>query len=265
MLARARAARRRATLRARSSAPADRPIDMDVPRLAGGPAEEPAPGRLAALGAALVALVGGSCGTLGIGSSEPDSVTRGTLVIQGENGAELGVNTDYGILFLGHFARAGEIRITAWFGDGPSVENTVVEPVGPSIYTAETDIVLPSTVLTFAQPRAGETVYVTGRRRGEAWTTEARVVGDDRVDGILLAPVGELRNATDQVGAGVYLPYGRDGYRLLGLVSGRLRLIADGVEREYLTVVGPEDIWRLVAHRRNVVRKRRWVYREDIL
>ena len=49
--------------------------------------------------------------------------------------------------------------------------------------------------------------------------------------------------------------------RLLGLVSGRLEL--EG--RRYVTAVGPEDLWRLVVHRRNSDRPRRWVYREDIL
>ena len=32
-----------------------------------------------------------------------------------------------------------------------------------------------------------------------------------------------------------------------------------------LTVVGPEHLWRIMAHRRNITHKKRWVYREDVL
>ena len=50
------------------------------------------------------------------------------------------------------------------------------------------------------------------------------------------------------------------------MVSGELELVrADGSTARYVTVVGPEDLWRLVTFRRELERKRRWVYREDIL
>jgi hypothetical protein len=32
-----------------------------------------------------------------------------------------------------------------------------------------------------------------------------------------------------------------------------------------LTVIGPEQLWRLVTHRRDHTRRKPWVYREDIL
>jgi hypothetical protein len=40
---------------------------------------------------------------------------------------------------------------------------------------------------------------------------------------------------------------------------------ADGGEREYLTAVGPDQLWRLVARRQDLLNRRRWFYREDIL
>jgi hypothetical protein len=30
-------------------------------------------------------------------------------------------------------------------------------------------------------------------------------------------------------------------------------------------VLGPRDLWRLVTHRRDLLRRKPWVYREDIM
>ncbi len=216
--------------------------------------------RRAAAVAGLFAVV--SC----VGSRE---LIDPTLHIQAPGGAsELGVSTDYGIVFLGRVARSGEIEVTAWFGDGPSQERAVVEPVGGGLYTAETEIRLPSVALSFQDPAPGTVLRVYGRRRGESWQTEARIVRDERVDGLLLADSGGLRDASDeQLGAGVYVCLDDDcrDKRLIGLVSGRLVLRDESGERSYLTMVGPSELWRLVTHRRDLDRRRPWVYRPDIL
>jgi hypothetical protein len=86
--------------------------------------------------------------------------------------------------------------------------------------------------------------------------------------GILLPIPSELEDAPDQIGAGVYVvPEGADenSKRLLGLVSGRITLKSKSGQHAFLTVVGPEDLWRLVVHRRDLLQRRRWVYRQDIL
>ena len=196
-----------------------------------------------------------------------------TLTLETSFGTELGVATEYGVVFLGHTARAGDVDITAWFGDGPSVESTVIEPVGGGLYTAETEIRLPWVPLTFEAPGAGSRVTVIGRDRdGETWQSEVRVATHPRVSGLLLEIPSRLRDAPGQVGAGVFVPGERDEevnretMRLLGLVSGKVRLeTGEGAPSEYLTVMGPQDLWRLVSYHRTDVHKRRWVYRGDIL
>ena len=90
-----------------------------------------------------------------------------TLVIETSGGRELGVSTDYGIVFLGRTARSGPAEITAWFGDGPNIEKTVIEPVGNGLYTAETEIRLPQVEMSFDDPAPGrELVVVGGAVRG---------------------------------------------------------------------------------------------------
>lgn len=189
-----------------------------------------------------------------------------TLMITTSGGTELGVSTDYGIVFLGRTAKSGPIQVTAWFGDGPNIEKSVIEPIGGGIYTAETEIRLPTIELAFEEPRPGTTLYVNGHDEQGAWSEPVVVQSDERVLGLVTTIPARLRGASSQVGAGVYVRREENvnSGRLIGLVSGRVTLGTGTEAREYLTVVGPTDLWRLVAHRREVPDKKRWVYREDV-
>jgi len=188
-------------------------------------------------------------------------------MLETEGGLELGVSTEYGVVFLGRTARSGDARVTAWFGDGPSIESTIIEPVGGGLYTAEIEIRLPSVPLRFEEPIPGQRLYVIGMRRNRMWIEQVTIRSDPRVDGILIgAP--DMLNYADQIGAGLYWMPEEDDLlhmQLVGLVSGRVRLERHGQVREYLTVVGPTTLWRLVAHRRNQLERKRWIYRDDIL
>lgn len=189
------------------------------------------------------------------------------LEIRTPGGAELGVSTDYGVLFLGRTARSGEVNVIAWFGDGPSLEVSVIEPLGDGLYTAQTQIRLPSIPITFRTPRPGDVVSIAGRRGADTWEVPATVLSDPRVEGILLSIPGELTDAPDQVGACVFVSDPETGHRrLVALVSGVLELsAADGSVGRYLTAVGPEQIWRLVTRRQDLLQRKRWIYREDVL
>lgn len=190
-----------------------------------------------------------------------------TLVIDTEQGRELGVSTDYGIVFLGRTAQAGRIDVTAWFGDGPNVEPATIEPIGGGLYTAETEIRLPQVPLSFDDPSPGSELLVIGRRRGELFERSVSVQSDPRVLGLLLSAPRDLADDPELVGAGVYwLPDGdHERRRLVGLVAGRLRIASDQGEKVYLAAYGPQDLWRLVTHRRDLLHRKRWIYREDIL
>jgi hypothetical protein len=189
-----------------------------------------------------------------------------TILVHSPDGTELGVSTEFGTVFLGQYARGGEIDVTAWFGDGPSQEASVVEPIGAGLFTAETEIALPAVPLAYHLPKSGTPVVVRGRIGGRPWEIGAEVRVDPRVDGVLLRPGGGLTGAADQIGAGVFVGDEPHVRRLLGLVSGRLRVTdASGAAVDYVAVVGPASLWRLVAHRRELQRKPRWVYREDVL
>jgi hypothetical protein len=189
------------------------------------------------------------------------------LEIRGDEATELGVATDYGLVFLGRSARSGPVELRAWFGDGPSHEQAVVEPLGGGLYTAEPQIQLPRVAISFVEPPTGSKVTVVGRRGRERWEARAEVRRDPKIEGLLLSLPSGVGAREGQVGAGVYVGDERDGgRRLVGLVSGRVELtLADGTVRRYLTVVGPDQLWRLVTYRRDFPRKRKFVYREDVL
>ncbi len=187
--------------------------------------------------------------------------------IQTRGGMEMGVSTTYGVVFLGATARSGPIEITSWFGDGPSIEASVIEPVGGGVYTAETEIRIPSVPMSFREPLPGEQVLMIGRGPQGRWDTWVTVESDPRAFGILVQAPPDLPDLKSATGTGVYYCPGDDRTKLelVGLVAGRIRLQTESGDREYVTVVGPRDLWRLVATRRGQLEKKKWVYREDIM
>lgn len=190
------------------------------------------------------------------------------LEIRAEGQRELGVSTDYGLVFLGRTARSGPIEVTAWFGDGPSVERAVVEPLGGGLFTAEPDIKLPRVPLSFSTPKAGQTLLAVGRDGRLRWEAEVEVCADPSVEGIVVTIPPQMDGLDGQTGAGVYLfdPENPNARRLVGLIAGKVEIAgSDGRTRRYLTVVGPDQLWRLVTYKRDFPHKRRFVYREDIL
>lgn len=214
---------------------------------------------------ALCALV---LATLSSGCAGMRTLTDPTVLVETSGGRELGVATDYGIVFLGRTARAGPVRITAWYGDGASLEKSVIEPVGPELCTAATPIRMPDTTMDFRDPKPGETLHVFGRDAQGKWTADVTVQTDPRVLGLVTTIPDRLRNAPDQIGAGVYTyPPGGDERtkRLVGLVAGTIRLRTAAGDREFLAIVGPQELWRIVTNRHDAGARRPWVYRDDIL
>jgi hypothetical protein len=212
---------------------------------------------VAALPVLLAALLAGCTGVRTL--ADP------TVVIETTGGRELGVSTEYGIAFLGRTAQAGSIEVTAWFGDGPQTESTAVEPVGGGIFTAETEIRLPESILNFVEPKPGQEVLVIGRHGSKIWKQKVQVKKHPQVEGLLLPALREVEGSPDQVGAGVFVEKeGDPNPELVGLVSGVLELTHEGRTERYLAVVGMGDLWRLVAHRRELDKKRRQSDREDV-
>jgi hypothetical protein len=144
----------------------------------------------------------------------------------------------------------------------------VIEPVGPVLCTADTPIRLPDAPLDFRDPRPGEKLFVYGRDAQGPWKAEVTVQADPRLLGLVSTIPPRLRNAPDQVGAGVYT-YPEEGdertKKLVGLVAGIVTLRTSEGEREFLAIVGPQELWRLVTRRRDAGARRPWVYRDDIL
>ena len=210
---------------------------------------------------ALVALALLQCACRGV-----RTLTDPVLEIRSDKGAELAVSTDYGLVFLGTCARSGPVELTAWYGDGPSIESTVVEPLGGGLYTAATEIRLPRVPMSFLTPKPGDELLVMGRTGRERWEAKVTVRADANIDGLLLSIPTEIAR-DDQLGAGVYVVAGTSKQkRLVALVSGKVaRTSSDGTHAEYLTAVGPAHLWRLLTFRRDYPHKRRFVYRDDIL
>ncbi len=185
---------------------------------------------------------------------------------------ELGVSTDYGVVFLGRGRKSGPVEFTSWFGDGPSFETGIVEPLGDGLFTTRAEIEIPRVPIHWSEPRAGTRVLVRGRRPSGSGTGaapfafEAEVASDPRIEGLVLRSSGSLRALGEgEAGAGVYLEQEDGGLALLGLVTGRVVLSGPTGEREYFTVAGPRELWRLASHARDLDRPRWPAAREDVL
>lgn len=190
------------------------------------------------------------------------------LEIRGPTNTELGVATDYGLIFLGRSARSGSVEVTAWFGDGPSIELAVVEPLGNGLFTAAPEIRLPRVPVSFQTPAPGSKLLVIGRVGRERWEAEVRIESDPAVEGILTSIPSQVTSLDGQVGAGLYRvdPDAPHLKSLVGLISGKVEITGpDGNVRRYLTVVGPDQLWRLVTYRREFPHRRTFVYRDDVL
>ncbi len=187
------------------------------------------------------------------------------VVVKTDGGSELGVSTTHGVAFLGSTARAGSAELIVWFGDGPSIEPALIEPIGGGLFVLDVPIQLPRVPLSFRVPADGEQVEIRGRGAEGPWKLLARVVRRAGVDGILLEMLEPFDLASDQTGAGVFVQGDDDRPRLLGLLSGRMALIGDGQDTTYLTVTGPTELWRLVAYRRDLKEQRDHPTRPDLL
>ena len=210
------------------------------------------------------ALLFTGCGTLPF-SDDPMPGADATVRLATDAVGELGVATPYGIVFLGRGARSGDVGFAAWFADGPSYENGIIEPVGGGLFVTEAEIVLATVPLSFVTPRSGSEVIVRGRNSKGPYEFEAKVYTDDRIDGLLLRSNADLRKMTaDQVGAGVYVKH-EDELRLVGLLAGKLTLTFDDGPSEVFSVVGPIELWRLVTYRRDLDRPRRPAHRGDVV
>ena len=105
---------------------------------------------------------------------------------------------------------------------------------------------------------------ITARQPGPRSTmTTCRIV--EGVEGVLVEIPEGFLDSVEQTGAGVYRPTGEFTKDLVGLVSGKVTIQRDGESRQYLAVVGADTLWRLAAHRKDQLRRRPFVYREDLL
>ena len=162
------------------------------------------------------------------------------VVITTRNGMELGVTTQSGIVFTGATAERGEVEIEAWFGDGPTIERTIIEPVSDELFTAETDIVLPSVPISFDEPRDGESLQLMGRKDGARWSTSARVKTDPAGSGCCSrSPRASRTNSTRWGPACSALSEHR--HELVGLVVGKVQLERNGSIERYPAVAGPTE------------------------
>ena len=197
------------------------------------------PVNLCALG---LALLSSSCSLL-----RPTDIDA-TVLVHSEAGDELGVATEFGVVFLGRGQSSGEVEYTVFFGDGPSRERATIEPLATGIFNLEPELRLPTTEIGFPVLEAGDEVVVRGRRGREAWERSAQVAVNPHAEGLLLKAKGLGDLGHRDTGAGVYVAY-RGRHVLVGLVQGRVSLPGkNGAPVSYIAVAGARELVGLGLH-----------------
>lgn len=187
---------------------------------------------------------------------------RGSVMIQTAAGAEQGVNTPYGVVFLGRTAREGPCEVVTFFGDGPAIEPARIRAISEQLYKAETELKIPACEISYTYPMPGDDLLialVNGRETHFYKTDVAAGVSGTAVE----APSGFPRSA-EAAGAPVFRR--EDGrYRLIGLVNGVVRFGEGGARREVFTFTGPRDLVALAIHDHDFGKPKVQAHREDIL
>jgi len=189
------------------------------------------------------------------------SYPQGPVRVHTRNGAEQGVNTEYGILTLGRTADAGPCEVTVFYGDGPSVEPGRIERIDDRICRVEIDLHAPRSQMSFAYPLPDDDLAVAFSTDEDTEYYRTRLART--ADGVLaIERPGGFPNRATAVGAPVYRRED-ERWRLVGIVTGMVTLQGGN---QILTLYGPRDLIGLTLATRDRRRNDKTVpMRDDIV
>ncbi|MBL8896054.1 MAG: hypothetical protein JNM84_00420 [Planctomycetes bacterium] len=182
------------------------------------------------------------------------------VVIETSTQREAGVSTRFGIVSVGAEQDRGEVRVTAFYGDGPATERGLIEPVGDRLCRIKVPFPTPWCELSSVLPVPGERLTLAGYSpENELWFREVPLAEVPRAKGILFAPPQDLPVEWLLPGTGLFR-WEVDRWRLVGLLVAELELGG----ATWLLAHGPVELSRAVTadHQRNVPEDR--PYRQDV-
>lgn len=201
-----------------------------------------------------------SLGALLLGACVSDPLPTYGVVVETSTQRELGVSTRFGIVSVGAEQDRGEVRVTAFYGDGPATERGVIEPVADRLCRIEVPFPTPWCEITSVLPVPGERLTLAGYDPvNELWMREVPLADLPEARGLLLEPPPDLPREWILPGTGLYR-FEVDRWRLVGLLVAELELAG----RTFLLAHGPVELARFVTsdRRRNVPEDR--PYRADV-
>ncbi|MFN0205755.1 MAG: hypothetical protein ACKVS6_05520 [Planctomycetota bacterium] len=189
---------------------------------------------------------------------------RGPVLIQTPSGAEQGVNTPYGIVFLGNTAKDGYCDVTMFFGDGPSIEPGRIRTVNEQLCRVDIDIKAPASEVSFTYPAPDDELLISVVEDTDIEYYKTRLAKRDAAGTVVEVP-GSFPIAAAATGAPLYrMEDGR--YRLIGLINGLVRYNdSSGAARAVLTYMGPRDLVPFTLQNHDQGRPLPPPRREDIL
>lgn len=168
--------------------------------------------------------------------------SRPVARIETRGGVEFGATTTEGILFLGRTANDGPCRVHYFLGETPMVEDGEIRHLGGVLYLADIDLKHQSVGLLEREATNDDELYAMVHAGGSAPDVNVRLANNDDIEGDVLAwPGGSL-----PPGSPVFADTA-DGLKLVGLVSGEVRVVGGSSEGRYLTFAGSDRIREALA------------------
>jgi hypothetical protein len=196
----------------------------------------------------------------GLSACVSDPLPSYGVLVETSTQRELGVSTRFGIVSVGAEQDRGEVRVTAFYGDGPATERGLIEPVGDRLCRIKVPFPTPWCEITAVLPVPGEKLTLAGYSpANELWTREAPLAQSDSAKGVLVAPPTDLPPEWLLPGTGLFR-WEVDRWRLVGLLVAEV----EHGGRTWLLAHGPIELGRFVTsdHQRNVPEDR--PYRADV-
>jgi hypothetical protein len=190
---------------------------------------------------------------------------HGPVLIQTARGEEQGVNTPYGVVFLGRTANEGRCDVVVFYGDGPSVEPGEIRAAGADLYRVDLAVRAPASEISFTYPAPDDDLILSVVQDDSVDFYHTQVATAPGAGGTVVDLPGGFPATAAATGAGLYRK--EDGrYRLVGLVNGMARYEdASGRARSVLTYVGPRDLVPFVLQNKDQGRAVDAPRREDVI
>lgn len=182
------------------------------------------------------------------------------VIVETASQRELGVSTRFGIVSVGAEQDSGQVRVTAFYGDGPATDSGLIEAVGDRLCRIRVEFPTPWCEISSVLPVPGEMLTLAGYSdQDELWSRDVRLAFETDSKGVLVVPPTDVPKEWILPGTALYR-WEVDRWRLVGLLVAEV----ERGSRRWLLAHGPIELARFVTADHQRQRPEVRPYRRDV-